>query len=314
MSALTPHLRQGFISMSPWTKILLLAAIWLVFLLVGTVLAALLAMPLFGLSLAGVYAAVGNPDAGSVGVLKYFQIVQTVLMFLAPAVLAAWLYSEDTSAYLWLKRKPAALTLLMAALTLGLAIPLMNVLTEWNAAMKLPSGLQGLEARLQSMEEAAGNLTELFLIDHGWNDLAVNFLMIAILPAISEEFLFRGVVQRLFTDMTRSRHLGIWIAAFVFSFIHFQFYGFLPRFLLGVYFGYLLIWSGSMWVPVTAHLVNNGMAVLYYHFNPAKMGESPLDKLGTEIGGNALVYASVFVTAVMIVMIRLRETRKTPAG
>jgi len=314
MSALTPHLRQGFISMSPWTKILLLAAIWLVFLLVGTVLAALLAMPLFGLSLAGVYAAVGNPDAGSVGVLKYFQIVQTVLMFLAPAVLAAWLYSEDTSAYLWLKRKPAALTLLMAALTLGLAIPLMNVLTEWNAAMKLPSGLQGLEARLQSMEEAAGNLTELFLIDPGWNDLAVNFLMIAILPAISEEFLFRGVVQRLFTDMTRSRHLGIWIAAFVFSFIHFQFYGFLPRFLLGVYFGYLLIWSGSMWVPVTAHLVNNGMAVLYYHFNPAKMGESPLDKLGTEIGGNALVYASVFVTAVMIVMIRLRETRKTPAG
>lgn len=310
MSALTPHLREGFIRMAPWTKVLLLASIWLVFLLVGTILAAIVAMPLFGLSFGGVYEALGNPDAGNVGVLKYFQIIQTAFMFLAPALVAAWLFGEDVGEYLYLRRKPALLTLILAALTLAVSIPLMNWLTDLNAAMHLPASLKGMESRIRSMEDAAARLTELFLLNKGLGSLAVNLLMIAILPAIGEEFLFRGVIQRLCTDMTRNRHLGIWIAAFVFSFIHFQFYGFLPRFLLGIYFGYLLVWSGTMWVPVAAHFVNNGIAVLYYHFNPAKMGESPLDKLGTEIGGNALVYLSVLVTALVIGIIYTTERGK----
>jgi membrane protease YdiL (CAAX protease family) len=310
MAALTPYLREGFIWMSPWTKVLLLAAIWLVFLLVGTIFAAILAMPLFGLTMGGVYEALGNPDEGSIGVLKYFQIIQTVFMFLAPAVVAAWLYSDDMQDYLSLKRKPALLTLLLSAITLALSIPLMNLVTELNASMQLPMAMQGIESRIRAMEEAAGKLTELFLVDHGLGGLAVNLLMIAILPAISEEILFRGVIQRLFTDMTRNRHLGIWIAAFVFSFIHFQFYGFLPRFMLGIFFGYLLMWSGSIWVPVTAHLANNGIAVLYYHFNPGTMGESQLDKLGTEVGGHALIYMSVFLTALTIGVIYAREREK----
>ena len=75
--------------------------------------------------------------------------------------------------------------------------------------------------------------------------------------------------------------MGIRITAFLFSFIHFQFYGFFPRFLLGLYFGYLLVWSGSIWVPVTAHFINNGLAVFYYHFAADPMGETSLDKIGT---------------------------------
>ena len=88
------------------------------------------------------------------------------------------------------------------------------------------------------------------------------------------------------------------MAAFIFSFIHFQFYGFLPRFLLGLYFGYLLVWSSCIWVPVTGHFINNGVAVLYYHFATEPMGETNMDKLGTSEEYNYALYLSIISTAI----------------
>ena len=85
----------------------------------------------------------------------------------------------------------------------------------------------------------------------------------AILPAIGEELLFRGVFQRLLTEWTRNIHWGIILAALLFSFFHFEFYGFLPRFLLGVFFGYLFVWTSSIWVPILAHFTNNFIIVVY---------------------------------------------------
>jgi hypothetical protein len=129
--------------------------------------------------------------------------------------------------------------------------------------------------------------------------------MIAVLPALGEEFLFRGVLQRLFIEWTKNRHFGVWIASFIFSFIHFQFYGFIPRFLLGLYFGYLLVWSSSIWVPVVAHLINNGFAVIYYHFAGGKMGETALDKIGTKT--DLSLFLSVILTIALLVIVFLHE-------
>ena len=315
MSALSFHFRQSFTGMTSWAKVLLLAALILLFMLLGTVISMVLAIPIFGLSMSELYQAIGYPTADTIGILKYFQIVQTIFLFLIPSLLAAFLYSGDTAQYLMARKTPAWLTLMLVAGSLVLSIPLMNVLTEFNASMKLPIWMEGIETRIRSMEETAGKLTDLFLNGKNYSDLSVNLLMIAILPALGEEFLFRGVVQRLFSEMTGNRHLGIWIAAFVFSFFHFQFYGFLPRFLLGLYFGYLLFWSSSIWVPVTAHFINNGLAVVYYHFSKAAMGETAMDKLGIETGGHASVYLSVFFTSLVIGLIYLKEReRKISAG
>jgi len=93
-------------------------------------------------------------------------------------------------------------------------------------------------------------------------DLLINLLMIAILPAIGEELIFRGCFQNIFTRWTGNYHWGIWLAAILFSAIHMQFYGFIPRMLLGAMFGYMLVWGRSMWLPILAHLVNNGGAVI----------------------------------------------------
>ncbi len=175
-----------------------------------------------------------------------------------------------------------------------------------NSRLVLPGFLMNMEQKMKMMEEEAAQLTKLFLESRSSGVLTINFLIIAILPAIGEEFLFRGVIQRLLGEWTKNIHVGIFLAAFIFSFIHFQFYGFVPRLLLGLYFGYLMFWSGSIWVPVTAHLVNNGMAVIYYHFAEQPAGETILDTAGTETG-SYLVYISAFLTCIVIGLIYMRE-------
>ena len=301
------HFRQGFIRMSPPTKMLLLVFLVFGFLLISSFLGILLAKPIFGMNFSEIYQILGNPDADNLGVVKYFQIIQSVFLFIVPALIAAWLFSEHMPQYLQADKKPDSVTLLLVMLTLIVAIPLLNALALLNSEMVLPQWMHSLEVKIKSMEETAGKLTGLFLTGGNGVTLALNMFMIAVFPALGEEFLFRGVIQRLLSEWTKNKHVGVWIAAFIFSFIHFQFYGFLPRFLLGLYFGYLLVWTSSIWVPVAGHFVNNGVAVLYYHFATKPMGETNMDKLGTSKEFNYVLYLSMISTVLLLVFIYMRE-------
>jgi membrane protease YdiL (CAAX protease family) len=314
MNAFTNTLRQSFIQMSSPAKLMLLLILVLFFMILGSAIAVLLAIPLYDLDLASLYRLIENPDENNIGIIKFFQIVQSVFLFIIPALLAAWLFSKNSFDYLQAGKGASVITLAMVLSSLFLAVPLMNAVTMLNSKLDLPDWMNGLENTVKSMEENAARLTELFLESNSMSDLAVNFLMIAILPALGEEFLFRGVIQRLFSDWTRNKHMGVILAAFLFSFIHFQFYGFIPRFLLGLYFGYLLVWSSSIWVPVAGHLINNGMAVIYYHFSKKPVGDTIMDKIGTGQDGHYPLYLSVFFTAILIGIIYLHEKKSRISG
>jgi membrane protease YdiL (CAAX protease family) len=307
MSSFHNAFRQSFIQMSAPAKLMLLVILVVLFLLLGSVTAVLLSIPLYHYDLMTLSGMIKNPDAVNIGVVKFFQIIQSVFLFIIPAMMAAWLFSENTFTYLKADRKTSGITLILLLISMFIAIPMLNMVTELNSKLDLPMWLDGMEKRMREMEDSAGRLTELFLVSNSMKDLAVNFLMIAILPAIGEEFLFRGVLQKLFIDWTKNNHVGVIVAAFIFSFIHFQFYGFIPRLLLGLYFGYLMVWSGSIWVPVAGHLINNGMAVMYYHFATKPMGETALDTIGTGEAGNYILYLSVFITSLLVGMIYLHE-------
>jgi len=306
MSLLASSFRENFIQMSAPAKLLLLVLLIIIFALFGTLLAMVIAVPLFDIHFMELTRIIGNPDTNNILVFKFLQTFQSITLFIVPAIIAAWLFSDNTFGYIKANRKVSWITLMLVLITLPAAIPLLNKVTELNANMDLPIALDWLEKRMIAMEEGAAQLTELFLASTSAMDLMINFMMIAILPAIGEEFLFRGVIQRLFTDWTKNEHIGILITAFLFSFIHFQFYGFIPRFMLGLFFGYLLFWSGSIWVPVAAHLINNGLAVFYYHFAADAMGETSLDTVGTG-DSNYLLYLSVFLTSLFIGMLFLHE-------
>lgn len=210
----------------------------------------------------------GRYDLISDGELKYFQLIQTIGFFLVPGIFLYWIFSTSKEYYFNAKRFPglASFALIIVAFVVGL--PFMNWIIELNKNIELPSGLNGLESNLQNLEDTYAGLTERLLTANNFWQLLFNLFMVTIIPAIGEEFIFRGVFQQLFKEITRNIHISVIITAFIFSAIHGQFYGFVPRFLLGIFFGYLMVWSGTIWLPVFAHMVNNAFAVIaYYYFS-----------------------------------------------
>lgn len=155
--------------------------------------------------------------------------------------------------------------------------------------MHLPEALSSLENWMRQMETEAARLTDLFLGGHTLSTLVVNLFMMAILAGLGEELLLRGIVQPLFIRITKNAHIGIWIAAALFSFMHFQFLGFVPRLLLGALFGYYYFWSRNLWIPIIAHIINNGIIVVYTFFYGTQTLGLPMEGGKTEESSSILL-------------------------
>jgi hypothetical protein len=220
-----------------------------------------------------------NP--ANLNLVRYFQIVQSIAFFLVPAIFVTYLFGSKPGEYLSLKKQPTLLVSLIAVFLVLSIIPFINYLQELNSKMHFPYYLKEVENWMKTSENAANNLSELFLKVNTIRGLIFNIFMMALLPALSEEFLFRGVFQRLFSEMFKNYHWGIVFSAALFSAIHFQFYGFVPRMLLGVIFGYMLVWSGTLWVPIIAHFMNNAIGVFFYYLQTKGLVDNSLDTIGT---------------------------------
>ncbi|MGB4415259.1 MAG: CPBP family intramembrane glutamic endopeptidase [Paludibacter sp.] len=207
---------------------------------------------------------VTNNDMTNMHNLKIMQLIQSVGMFVVPPLALAFLWSEKPLHYLQLTTKLKLSSILLVVVLMGVAIPFINLITSLNQQIALPDLLAPVEAWMKNSEEQAAVLTEKMLNIHSVNELLFNIFLIAMIPALGEELFFRATIQKILTQW-RSAIWGIWIAAFVFSAIHLQFYGFFPRMLLGAFFGYLLVWSGSLWLPIIAHFTNNAIAVIFYY-------------------------------------------------
>jgi len=135
-------------------------------------------------------------------------------------------------------------------------------MAEGNQAIQLPAFFSALEERMRAAENKAELMTNTLLNMQSNGDFFFNMIVVALMPAICEELMFRGLLQKVLGLWTGNMHAAVFLSAFIFSFIHFQFYGFIPRLLLGAAYGYLFWWSGSLWVTILAHFTNNGLQVL----------------------------------------------------
>ncbi len=259
----------------------------------------------------------GNQSTES---LKLLQFLQTLGVFLLPCFIVAYLWSDKPLQYLHFTTTPKWQIVLLTIAMMIIALPAINLLGYWNQQLTLPEFLRPLEELMKQQEETAARLTERFICADNFGILIINILLMAFLPAFSEELFFRGILMKFFMRIQDARsnnkdsniisrriHLAIWITAIIFSFIHFQFYGFVPRMLMGAFFGYLLVWSGSIWLPMIAHFTNNAMAVILYNIYYIQgLNPSVTDTFGTGdtlwvgIGSMILFCVNIFLIKCLI--------------
>lgn len=251
--------------------------------------------------------------------LRLMQTFQSFCVFILPSFLLTKFYKESMLTFLhW--RKPQPKSLITGILSIFFAIPLINLLGAWNAGIHLPDALHGAEIWMRHAEDAAEEITQRMLSGTSASDLLTNIGIVGILAGVGEELLFRGVLQSLFVKAInhntptrktgRGMHIAIWSVALFFSTIHLQFYGFIPRLLLGAWFGYLLWWSGSIWVPIAAHFTNNTLStVTIFLQNKGTIGKWP-DTIGLDHSGWWCLLSLILLTGCVLI---LRNNLSTPS-
>lgn len=200
--------------------------------------------------------------SNSIEGLLFMQVVQTIVLFGVTALVGVW-FTERVNPFnqMSLNRGLSMKQGLVAFFFAVAALPLISMLAEWNKGMELPSFLASVEEIMRQMEESALAMTEKFLNTSSFGMMIVNLFVMALLPAVCEEMMFRGWLQRVLGNRL-NYHVAIWVSAFIFSAIHFQFYGFVPRMIIGAALGYLYCYTGSLWAPIIAHFTNNAAAVI----------------------------------------------------
>ena len=242
-------------------------------------------------------------DLNNIESVKQMQLIQSLILFVGSPLLLAYLWSEKPFHYLHLKTKNKPSAYLLVTLAMVAAIPFINLLTDLNRQISLPEALAPIENWMKTTELQLEEMTMRILNVHSISDLIFNVLLIAVVAGLGEELFFRGILQTIFSEW-KNAVLAIWLAAFIFSSIHMQFYGFFPRMLLGAFFGYLLLWSGNLWLPILAHTINNGVAVIFYYLKFNGIQVPDIDTIGT---GETIYLSAISLILTTFCIVKLRK-------
>ncbi len=248
-------MRQLFLSASPAFKI----AYLFLFLLIGIFIAGLFAGLVLMIPVVSNY--------GEISVIYVNTIMQSVFAVALPSCLIVALTNNKPAQYL----KVVGSSRLIYKLLLGFFVFLFSYiftsfLSQLNKGMILPESMKGIEDMIRSMEDAAMGTTNLLLSGKTFGSLLLNLIVVAGFAAISEELFFRGALQQFIQEKYKNGHIAVWFTAIVFSVVHFQFYGFLPRLFLGAILGYLFLYTKNLWAPILLHFLNNATVIILNFF------------------------------------------------
>ena len=256
MNFVTPKQEE----INPFFQILLLLAYAIAGALIFSVIGLVIACAMHGIYSVEKINLLMSADPKYVDGLKVIQILSSIGTFILPPVILALTVKKKLSSFYGFIT-PKFLLLIIVLGIMIVSMPFMEWIAVSNQKMVLPEFLKGIERWMKEKEDAAMQMTIQLITARNNFDFIVNLIMIAVLPAIGEELMFRGGLQRSMNKMFNNPHAAIWISAIIFSAIHVQFYGFIPRMLLGAGFGYLYYYSGNIWYAITAHFINNAYAV-----------------------------------------------------
>jgi len=286
-----------FSKMPPPMKIVLLAFIVFLGLLLSGIITILISVIYTHGNLADI-ARVANdltsPD--NVFLLKIMQLINHLGMFIIPAIVFAFLVNRNFASYLKINQRISIKTIFYVFVIVASVMPLLGLLVNLNEAVKFPSAI---EAWMKATENQATQITEAFLNVSSFRALVFNLFLIALIPAIGEELIFRGSLQKIIHDWVKNPHVAIFITAAIFSAVHLQFYGFIPRMFLGVILGYIFFWSGNLWYPIMLHFINNAFTVITYFLK--NRGIFDIEPVENKISGN--IFILVFSTVIFIIFL-----------
>ena len=280
-------------------RLFILLALIIIGLILGTVI-----------GLAYVFITKSNPQ--DLNSLRFMQISSQLFTFVFPPIAYAFLVKEKPVNALGLKNAKILWLLIGTAMIFAI-MPLNSILAEWNAGLKLPESLSALEQMIKDMQESASAMIEKFVSVDTIGGLMLNLFMIAGLAALGEELLFRSIIQTSLIKICKNAHVGILIASAIFSFIHLEFYGFVPRLILGMLLGYMFYFSGSIWIPMLMHFLNNGTVVLIYFLNNKGITNIDVDTFG-QTSIPILIVSIVVMIALFLFSIKYSDKERTIAG
>ena len=275
----------------------------LVFSLFGLLIGKLL----FNLDLASLANIISSPETDEhILFIKIYQVVNQVGAFILPALLFSFFVSRSSSSYLYLDNRPNLTNILVMGLMVFSILPFINYLGEINEKMVLPEVFSSMEMWMLEKELQAKELTEIFLQTSTISGLLVNLFIVALIPAIGEELLFRGLILKLFKEITGNIHLAVIISAVFFAAMHLQFYGFLPRFTLGLLLGYAFVLTRNLWVPMFIHFVNNAASVVVYYLHYNGQLKVPMEDFGA-VQNPVYIIGSLLITIWLMSIVYRRE-------
>lgn len=255
-------LKETFRNLGPFGKLLMLVFVFLFLSLMGMAFISLI-----------------NGNIDDIQIMKINQLILSVFSLLLPPIICGYFWYEKPWKAYSLHRKPTLKQVLLSVLLIFTIGPFINLLAYINEQMVLPEFLSQLEVYFREMEDQALEITQKMLNVTTINGLIFNLLVIAVMPAVGEELICRGVLQNIFSEKW-NKNVAVWIVAIIFSLIHFQMYGFLPRMVLGAVLGYLLVWSGSLWLPILVHFINNATIVMISYFGKDNGALETLENIG----------------------------------
>lgn len=293
--------------LSPWKKLILLLTIILLSALVFALLGMLLGKLFFNVDIDSLAKIISEPETDrQIAFIKFYQFINQIGVFVFPAILFSFLVSSSSKKYLKVNRLPNTTNLIIMGLVVFTALPFINFLGDLNQSMSFPKFLSGVENWMLDKEIQAKQLTETFLKTNSIGGLMINLLIVAAVPAIGEELIFRGLILKLFKDITHNAHWAVLISAFIFAAIHLQFYGFLPRFFLGLVLGYSFVITQNLWVPVFIHFINNAASVIVYFLHYNGYLNIPMEDFGS-VQNPVYIVGSLLITVWLMVIVYRRE-------
>ena len=259
----------------------------------------------FGLIFSGVLGLfvtmMGEGGMSNVTNMQITQIISQVIGFLMPAVVYAMLVKEKPFNYLGFKKLQT--WSLLGIVAMFTVIPFLSMVTEWNESFVFPESMRTLEEMLRGIRDKSDEIVKMF-IEQG--SLFSSLLIIAALAAISEELLFRSVIQQALIKLFKNAHVAIIVTAIIFSAFHGDIFGFIPRFLLGLMLGYMFWMSGSIFPSMLMHFVNNATIVILYYLNTRGFSDIDVEHFGSSNNVLVIILSLITTVAIFITCWRLR--------